>query len=247
MSALSFEQVSFSYGGTPVLEDVSFSIERGECACLIGPNGGGKSTLLKLALGLIRPAHGTIRLLSHAPHIGCRRIGYVPQFLNVDAKFPVTAGDVVLMGKLDRLSLWGRYRPEDRQAVDSALERVGLPEVEKRAYAALSGGQKQRVLIARALVSNPEVLLLDEPTSNVDLAVEAQFARMLKELRGELTIIMVTHDLGLVEQLSDRVLCVNHRVHEHGLDALDGETIREIYSGQQRRKHFAHDAGTAAV
>lgn len=235
---LEFRNVSFSYGERQVLRDVTFAVAARECLGVIGPNGGGKTTLVKLALGLLKPDRGDIQICGHAPHAGCWKVGYVPQSLHFDRKFPVTAMEVVMMGRLDRLPWWGRFGKEDRDAALRSLEVVGLPDVLGRPFADLSGGQRQRVLIARALVSEPEVLLLDEPTANVDLSVEEMFVRTLDQLRSRLTILLITHDLGLVEQLTGEVLCVNRKVHRHALQDLDGEALREIYSGARRERHF---------
>ncbi len=241
-AALSFQNVNFRYAEARVLREVSFEVAEKSCSCIIGPNGGGKTTLLKLALGLLKPESGEIRILDHAPHVGCKMIGYVPQHMQFDTQFPVTALEVVLMGRLDRLPWWGRFAESDRQAAERALGEVGLAETAGRPFADLSGGQKQRVLIARALVTEPRLLLLDEPTANIDLSVEEQFLRTLDSLRDEMTILMVSHDLGLVERLTDSVLCVNRNVHEHKVGDLDGHTIREIYSGELRKEHFGHES-----
>jgi len=239
--AITFDQVSFRYTTAPVLDGVSFQVEDGACIGVIGPNGGGKTTLLKLALGLLKPATGTIRILDHEAHIGCRMIGYVPQHLQFDTKFPITAMEVVLMGRLDRLPWWGRYEQSDKDAAQEALESVDLKDIGERAFASLSGGQKQRVLIARALVTEPKLLLLDEPTANIDLSVEEQFLETMEHLKGKMTVLIVSHDLGLVERMTDRLLCVNRHVHEHRISDLDGRTIREIYSGELRQSHFGPD------
>jgi len=237
-AALDFRKANFRYREVPVLVDVSLRVEEGECVAMIGPNGGGKSTLLKLALGLLKPESGAIHVFDHAPHTGCRLIGYVPQHLHFDPKFPVTCLEVVLMGRLDRLPWWGRYSLEDRAAAHESFRRVGLAGMEERPFASLSGGQKQRVLIARALFTEPRLLLLDEPTANVDLTVEERFVELLEELRAKVTIVLVTHDLGLVERLTDQVICVNRRVHRHRVSDLDGETLRQIYSAELREQHF---------
>lgn len=245
-AALEFRQVNFRYREVPVLVDVSLQVAEGECVSMIGPNGGGKSTLLKLAMGLLKPDSGEILVLDHKPHTGCRRIGYVPQHLHFDPKFPITCLEVVLMGRIDRLPWWGRYSPEDRAAAHEGLRRVGLNGMEERPFASLSGGQKQRVLIARALFTNPRLLLLDEPTANVDLTVEERFVELLEELRERVTIILVTHDLGLVERLTGQVICVNRRVHRHRVADLDGEILRQIYSGELREQHFGDCEPAAA-
>lgn len=237
-AALDFRHVNFRYREAPVLVDVSLKVDEGECVAMIGPNGGGKSTLLKLALGLLKPESGEIQIFNHAPHTGCRLIGYVPQHLQFDTKFPVTCLEVVLMGRLDRLPWWGRYSKQDLDDAREGLRRVGLEGMEERPFASLSGGQKQRVLIARALFTEPRLLLLDEPTANVDLTVEERFVELLEELRARVTIVLVTHDLGLVERLTDHVICVNRRVHRHRVSELDGETLRQIYSAELREQHF---------
>lgn len=218
-----------------MLEDVTFTLAAGESVCMIGPNGGGKSTLLKLMLGLLQPAAGDLRILGASPENSRRSIGYVPQAIRFDPLFPVSVIEIVLMGRLDRLR-FGRYSRACRESAYAALEEVGLRNLAKRPFSDLSGGQRQRILIARALACEPRLLLLDEPTASIDLSVEAQILETLARLRERLSILMVTHDLDLVSALGDSVLCVNHRLHRHGLP-LSGETIREIYSGRQRIEH----------
>lgn len=229
------EGLCFGYGRQLVLEDVSFSIPKGESLCMIGPNGGGKSTLLKLMLGLLEPSRGKLSLFDKKPEEARCRIGYVPQAVRFDPLFPITAIDIVLMGRLDR-HRFGFFSKECREAAMKALEEVGLADLSKRPFSDLSGGQRQRVLIARALACEPELLLLDEPTANIDLSVEEQFIETLAHLKEKMTILMVTHDLDLISEIGDSVLCVNHRVHRHSLP-LSGDTIREIYSGVRRIEH----------
>ncbi len=239
-----FENVAFSYGSTEVLEKVSFHVHRGESLCIIGPNGGGKSTLAKLMLGLLEPSSGRIRVLGKAPREARIAIGYVPQAIHYDPQFPVNALDIVLMGRLDRLR-FGRFSKECRERAMSALAEVGLGGYEKRSFCALSGGERQRVLVARALVCEPKILLLDEPTASIDLSIEAQIIEALVALRVRMSILMITHDLDLVSSLGDCVLCVNRRVHRHSLP-LSGNTIKEIYSGRRRVEHdrrARHDEG----
>jgi zinc transport system ATP-binding protein len=202
---------------------------------MIGPNGGGKSTLLKLMLGLLDPSGGSIRVLGTSPIRARRQVGYVPQAMRFDPLFPITALEIVLMGRLDRLGV-GRFSRKCREAALQALEEVGLTDFAMRPYSTLSGGQRQRVLIARALATDPDLLLLDEPTANIDLSVEEKLLETLAHLRERTTILLVTHDLDLISSVGDSVLCVNHRVHRHSLP-LSGETIREIYSSAQRVEH----------
>lgn len=230
------EGLTHRYGRTPVLEDVTFSVEKGESLCVIGPNGGGKSTLLKLLLGLILPEKGRITILGRSPADARDRVGYVPQSIQFDQKFPVSALDVVLMGRLDRIGLWGRFGKGCREAARDALERVGLENHARSPFSQLSGGERQRVLIARALACDPEILLLDEPTANIDLSVEARFLETLDELQKSMTVLLVTHDLDVISRLGDSALCVNRRVHRHSLP-LSPELVQEIYSGRYRLEH----------
>jgi len=230
-----FNQVSHRYGKQLVLDHVSFSVKKGESICLIGPNGGGKSTVLKLILGLLSPSQGTIEVLGVSPKTARDRVSYVPQSIQFDPLFPVSAMDIVLMGRLHRLG-FGHYSKSSHEAAEQALTDVGLDDERHCPFAELSGGQRQRVLIARALASHPELLLLDEPTANIDLSVEAAFLETLKSLRKKMTIMLVTHDLDVISEVGDSVLCVNRRVHRHSLP-LNPETIKEIYSGSFRIEH----------
>jgi len=227
--------LSFAYGKSRVLEDVSFVVHRGESLCVIGPNGGGKSTLAKLVLGLLEPASGSLKVMGRSPAEARTAIGYVPQAMRFDPQFPISALDIVLMGRLNHLRV-GHYSKSCREMALAALAEVGLSGYEKRSFSDLSGGERQRVLIARALACEPEILLLDEPTANIDLSVEAALIETLVSLRHRMTILMITHDLDLVSSIGDSVLCVNHRVHRHSLP-LSGETIKEIYSSRRRLEH----------
>ena len=223
--------VSFSYGGIPVLEDVSLTIPPGDLTCLIGPNAGGKTTLLKLILGLIPPAAGEVRVFGVAPARAALRIGYMPQQAEHDPQFPVTALDVVSMGRLsDRKG--GLYRKADREAAQQALVAVGMGESARTLFARLSGGQRQRVLIARALCDDPDLLLLDEPTANVDQRAGEVFYDLLRRLNERMTILLVSHDVGVVAKLVKTVICVNRGVAAHATADLTGTHIAELYGAQ---------------
>jgi len=230
---VSFEDVSFAYDTVPVLESVTFSIQERALISIVGPNGGGKTTLVKLMLGLLRPDAGEVRVFGRRPRAVQHRIGYMPQYGHYDPQFPVTAMDVVLMGRLER-RLGGPYGRADRQAALTALEEVGMAEFSGRPFDALSGGQRQRVLIARALACEPELLLLDEPTANVDVVVEHRLYEILRELNRRMTILVVSHDIGFVSDIVDRVVCVNHRVVVHPTSDITGEVIGDIYCGDFR-------------
>jgi len=232
---LHIEHLSHRYGKALVLDDVCVTVREGESLCVIGPNGGGKSTLLKLILGLIEPSEGSVRVLGKTPREASPQVGYVPQSIRFDPLFPISALEIVLMGRLDKLRI-GRFSQECREVAYDAMAQVGLKGCEHTPFAELSGGQRQRVLIARALASEPEILLLDEPTANIDLSVEAQFLDTLARLRNSMTVVLVTHDLDVISRVGESALCVNRRVHRHSLP-LSPETIAEIFSGKHRLEH----------
>jgi zinc transport system ATP-binding protein len=241
---LTFDNVSFSYGSVPVLEKVSFSIRERESVCIVGPNGGGKTTLVKLILGLLEPSAGEIRVFGKSPKTARRRVGYMPQHLLYDPLFPVTVCDIVLMGRLKSGGLRGFFGwpdGEDREAAAEALRQVGMEDFSRRSFSSLSGGQRQRVLIARALSGRPDLLLLDEPTSSVDTLVEAKLLELLRELNERMTVAMVTHDLGFVSEMVEKVVCVNRRVAVHPTNDISGEIIHDIYGGHVRMvRHDGH-------
>lgn len=233
------EQLSFSYGEIPILTDVSFSVQRLDAVALVGPNGGGKSTLLKLILGLLTPQSGTIKVLGVTPRQARKKIGYMPQHLQYDPSFPVSVMDVVLMGRAGTNGM-GRYSADDRRIAMQAMAELAVDGLAPRPFNSLSGGQRQRILIARALACEPEILLLDEPTANVDPAAHLQFFEILKALAHRVTVVTVSHDLGFVSQMVSRVFCVNRQVKIHPTSELTGEIIREMYGGDIRMVRHDH-------
>ena len=243
-AAIEISDVWFSYEARPVLREVTVRIDSGEQVCMVGPNGGGKTTLLKLILGLLKPDRGQVRVFGGAPGEGRRHVGYTPQHASFDPQFPVSAGDVVLMGRLGRTARWGPYRRDDRRLADRALAEVGLTELRKQPFAALSGGQRQRVLIARALAAEPKLLLLDEPTASLDAGVEAEFHQLLTRLSDRMTLVIVSHDVGFVSQLVTKVLCVHGDVAVHPTDELTGELMRDLYGHDVRLVRHDHDCAT---
>jgi zinc transport system ATP-binding protein len=238
---LDISGLGFSYGGNPVLQGVNLTLEGLEFAAVVGPNGGGKTTLLKVILGLLTPASGQVRVFGLPPREARARIGYMPQYVQVDLSFPVTVLDVVLMGRLGRGGgIWGAYGRRDRQAALQALERVGLPGLANRPFRALSGGQRQRTLIARALAGEPELLLLDEPTASVDVVGEREVFDLLADLNRCIPILVVSHDLGFVSPYVGQVVCVNRKVVTHPTSEVTGEVISEIYGREVRMVRHDH-------
>lgn len=207
-SAADLDKVCFSYQDTLVLKDITFAVSPGEFVGMIGPNGGGKTTLLKLIMGFIKPLSGAIRVFGEPPASAQQQIAYVPQSLRFDKQFPISVFELVLGGRLSRLPWYGMFSKADKEAALAALECVGMADFRNRSFGNLSGGQAQRALIARALASEPHLLLLDEPTASVDAQAESDIYAILKDLQGKITIIMVTHNLQAAIELVERVICV---------------------------------------
>lgn len=235
----------FSYNGQPVLRDVNLTVQPGELVCMVGPNGGGKTTLLKLILGLLKPGRGTIRILGSRPAEARSRVGYAPQHASFDAGFPASVMDVVRMGRLgaDR-SADGR---SDKELAVQAMRDVGIEPLAKRTLGELSGGQLQRVTIARSLVCEPKLLLLDEPTASLDVGVEMEFYQLLGNLRERMTIVVVSHDIGFVTGLVGKAVCVQGTVAVHPTAELTGELMRELYGQDIRLVRHDHDCLTQCV
>lgn len=206
------ENLSFSYEDSLILDNVSLSIDAGEFIGIIGPNGGGKTTFLKLLMGLLKPTKGLIEVFGCPSKMSRTKIGYVPQVMRCDRNFPISVLELVLGGRLSRIPWWGRFQDSDKTAALNAIERVGLSELWNRPFGTLSGGQAQRALIARAIASEPELLLLDEPTASVDTVAEADIHGILKELSATITILMVTHDLKDIVNQLQRVYCFQRQV-----------------------------------
>ncbi len=234
------QDVSFSYNGLSVLEDVNLEVAEGDFVSVVGPNAGGKTTLLKIILGLIRPTRGTVRVFGKPPARARPRIGYMAQQTTFDFLFPVNVLDVALMGRLGYGSRLGFYSREDRVAAIQALRRMEMDTLVKRPFSQLSGGQRQRVLLARALASDPDLLLLDEPTANVDAAIETELFEILDDLNRHMTIMLVTHDLGFVSSYVRSVVCVNRRLAVHPTSSITGEMIHELYGGNVQMVRHDH-------
>jgi zinc transport system ATP-binding protein len=223
--AVEFAGVDFAYlHRQPVLRGIDLRIESGEFVAVAGPNGGGKTTLLRLALGLERPTHGHVRLFGEeaASFADRQALGYVAQRAHVELQAPVTVRDVVAAGRTPRRR-YGRLRASDRAAIEEAIARVGLSALASRPLRRLSGGQQQRAFIAKALAANPKLLVLDEPTTGIDVAAQQSFAELLTELHREsdLTIIYVSHEFGAIEDAVERLVLVRETIVFDGApDAL---------------------------
>jgi zinc transport system ATP-binding protein len=232
---IKLEHIYVAFQDLLVLEDVSLNVSPGDFLAIIGPNGAGKTTLLKVILGLVRPVSGLVRVFDKAPWAlngGRWRIGYVPQVQSVDINFPVCASEVVLMGRYGRIGLVRRPSSNDRAAVLNAMDRVGIANLADRPLARLSGGQRQRVFLARALANDPALLLLDEPTTGVDVAATEGLYELLRVLHEDgITILVVSHDVGVVATYVDGVACVNRRLVAHGRpdEVLGSEELAQMY------------------
>ena len=227
--AIEFENVWFSYERSTVLQEVSFSLEQGEFLGIIGPNGGGKTTLLKLMLGILKPDMGRIRILGQAPHDASHRVGYVPQGTDFNRGFPVSVLDVALMGRMSTSRIGRRYSRDDREKVKDLLEKVGMWGYRNRPIGKLSGGQRQRVFIARALATNPEILFLDEPTASVDSEFQTDLYDFLKALNKEVTIVVISHDIGIISAHMKSIACVNKHFIFHSGAEITQEMLDMAY------------------
>ena len=217
------------YDGIPVLEGVSLMVEKGDFLGIIGPNGGGKTTLLRVILGLITPSRGTVSVLGRPPKNIRHYIGYVPQYNLFDRDFPVNVRDTVLMGCNGTRGLLKRYSREDRERTQETLETVGMLPYQDHQLGKLSGGEQQRVFIARALVSRPKLLLLDEPTANIDSAMQTGFYELLESLKRDVTIVMVSHDISAISIYVDKIACLNRELYYHGSKEIEPEVLEATY------------------
>jgi ABC-type Mn2+/Zn2+ transport system ATPase subunit len=226
--------VTAGYDDRAALEHVDLAVEPGTLLAVVGPNGAGKSTLLKLMAGLLPAWHGTVEILGDAPGQHARRVAYVPQAELVDWAFPVTVGDVVMMGRYPGLGPGRRPGPIDRRAVAEALAKVGMAGHESTQIGRLSGGQRRRVFLGRALAADPELYLLDEPVTGVDVTTQEDLMDILEaEARAGKTVVATTHDLACAAQRFQKVAAINHRIVAHGPSSLvlDPEVLARTYGG----------------
>ena len=225
--AVRFDSVSFSYGDTPVLENASFHIHKGEFVAMVGPNGSGKTTVLKLLFGLEEPSAGKIQLFGAS-------LAYVPQQPPADNMFPITVRDIVRMGLLRPYGGYSRKNVSAVRDVAEAMEQAGIADLASRSYRSLSGGQKRRALVARALAAKPDLLVLDEPTAHMDSESETRLYETLGSNKGRMTILIVTHDTEFVTSLTDRVLCLgdgSRSVVQHRIEQGESASIFAHHGG----------------
>jgi zinc transport system ATP-binding protein len=223
------EHIGASYNTLPVLTDINLSIFHHDFLGIIGPNGGGKTTLLKIILGLVKPNAGTVSILGASPDKNRHYIGYVPQYTRFDPTFPINVRDVILMGRYSKRGLFRYFNRDDSQAVEQALHKVGMSDFKNHQIGELSGGQQQRVFIARALVTEPKLLLLDEPTSGIDTAMQTEFYEILEELKKDMAIVMVSHDISAVSIYVNKIACLNQQLYYHGSKEITPEILEATY------------------
>ena len=237
---ITLEEVTLAYDGPPVLEGVSLTVARGEFLGLVGPNGGGKSSLLKLVLGLLEPTRGRVTVLGDRPAARRQALGYVPQYPTFSRSFPIAVRDCVALGRLGHTRPFGGFTLRDRTLAQHYMQETEVADLADRPIATLSGGQLQRVLIARALACEPQILLLDEPTANIDQRMETDIFDLLKDLSRRLTIVVVSHDVGFISRYVTQVACLNRTLMCHRTDELTGETIAALYGTPVRMIHHVH-------
>lgn len=232
--AIVLEDVTFSYNKHPVIENASVTLHDRQLAAIVGPNGGGKTTLLKLLLGLLDPSRGSVRVLEKSAKEARPLVGYMPQHAHLDPKFPICVMDVVLMGRIGHsLPIWS-YSRADKAVAEGLLHDLHMWEYRNTHFSELSGGQRQRVLIARALATEPKLLLLDEPTAGLDSAFESELSGILKGLTDRLTVVLVSHDLRFVSKYVNTVVCVNRKVLMHPTADITGTVVSDLYGGSMK-------------
>ena len=228
MKAVELKNIHFSYNKQKILKDIDLEIEDKTFLGIIGPNGGGKTTLLKIISGLVKPDKGQVKI--YGKKDGSNLVGYVPQTTRFDYDFPVDVKDVILMGRLEKkIKPFYKYDKKDYKKVNSVIDQLKLGEVAKKQIGQLSGGQLQKVLIARALVSDPDILLLDEPTASIDASLTNVIYSLLNELNKEMTVIVVTHNMAAVSSYFDSIACLNKNLYYHNNTKINEEMVNKVY------------------
>jgi len=233
MMVVEIKDLTFAYEDDIILENINLTVEPLDFLAIIGPNGGGKSTLLKLMLGLLKPKSGTIRIFGDKPSKQLSHIGYVPQNTNTNTDFPIKVIEVVLMGHVgEKRPLFGYGKGETACAMNALLQ-VGMQDFAQSKIGDLSGGQRQRVMIARALCAHPKILILDEPTSNIDIKGQKEIYELLKELNKSITIIVVSHDISVILEYANKAAHINKRLTYH-----DISNKKETFHTHGQKDHF---------
>ncbi|MFC1912528.1 metal ABC transporter ATP-binding protein [Chloroflexota bacterium] len=217
------------YDSVPILEGINLTVAANDFLGIIGPNGGGKTTLLKVILGLLKPSRGRVTVMGRTPQRGHKLIGYISQYNLFDRDFPIDVLDVVLMGRYGQASLFQGFSQEDKKIAIEALETVEMKEYKDRQIGRLSGGEQQRVFIARALATNPKLLLLDEPTASIAPNMQAEFYELLEKLKQRMAIVLVSHDMSAVSIYVDKIACLNHQLFYHGSKEVPAEKLEKTY------------------
>lgn len=234
-TAMNIKDLTVVLNKKEVLSNVNLTLNEGSFLGIVGPNGSGKTTLLRVMLGILSPSAGEVLVFGDTPQEAAKNglFGYLPQHLNVDPDFPATATDMVLMGLHRQRKVLRKVTPEDKIRADEMLKTLGMSGYEDHLFGSLSGGQQQRVSIARALVNAPKILVLDEPSTGIDVVGQDDFYHLLKGLqkRHNLAIVMVSHDIGAITAYVDEIACLNRTLHYHGspLGALNDEVLKELY------------------
>ena len=228
-SIIQINGLSAGYDGKTVLHQVDLAVYEKDFLGIIGPNGGGKTTLIKCILGLHQPSEGSIRFYKNGQENPDMNMGYLPQYNTIDKKFPISVYEVILSGLSKQKSIFRRYSKEQHEQVRQMIARMGLEGMEERSIGSLSGGQLQRALLGRALVSNPEVVILDEPNTYIDKRFEAKLYSLLEEINKERAIILVSHDIGTVLKNVKTIACVNETVHYHPHTEVPTEWLEEHF------------------
>lgn len=229
---IKLENVTFSYDEKPFLQNVNLTIYNDDFLGVVGPNGGGKTTLLKLILGLLPPQRGKITVFGKTPQKGRSAIGYLSQFKNIDFEFPITTWEIVLQSRVGR-NIFKQFSEADKTAADQALKSLDIWDLKNKNLHELSGGEKQRVFVARALANEPQILLLDEPMTNLDMHIQENFYRILQKLHRKIAIVIVDHDLDMLAKYAREIVCVN-KCNTNAIRYHDAEEVKlmEMYHPQ---------------
>jgi zinc transport system ATP-binding protein len=228
-SIVDLKDVWVYYDEKIILENINLIVKENDFLGIIGPNGGGKTTLLKVILGLIKPKRGDVKVFGGSPENNRTLIGYVPQLRQFDLDFPATVFDVVMTGRLNKTRMFRRYGSEDKKIANKVIEEVNMSHLRHHAIGRLSGGERQRVFMARALASEPKLLLLDEPTANVDKNLDTKLWEFFNDLKKTTPIILVTHDISAVSIYVDKIACLNRRLHYQGTKEITPEALEDTY------------------